>query len=118
MQMTLDLRVQLQPRELPAIREKLLALIKRYAAGPKHTRVQLVLSLAILAIYMTEWKDVIEVVVAALGNDPSSGACILDFLRYLAEELLEGRKITLSVRPASKLGADSPWRDPAPIWID
>jgi transportin-3 len=93
-------------------------LIKRYASGPKHTRTQLVLSLAILAIYMTEWKDVIEVVVASLGNDPSSGACILDFLRYLAEELLEGRKITLSVRPASNSVVVSPWRNPNPVWID
>lgn len=116
--MTLDIRAQLQPSELPAIREKLLLLIKRYSVGPKHTRTQLVLSLAILAIYMTAWKDVIEVVVTALGDDPSSSACILDFLRYLAEELLEGRKITLSVRPVNNIGAASLWQTPAPTWID
>lgn len=53
--------------------------------------------LAILAIQMQTWKDVLQTVVAALGNDVASHACILDFLRVLPEEVTEGRKITLSV---------------------
>jgi hypothetical protein len=36
-------------------------------------------------------------VISALGNDPESHACILDFLRVLPEEVTEGRKINLTV---------------------
>ncbi len=54
--------------------------------------------LAILAVQMTAWKDVLQTVVSSLGNDVASHACILDFLRVLPEEVTEGRKITLSVR--------------------
>jgi transportin-3 len=46
---------------------------------------------------MTEWKDVIPLVVSSLGNEAESHACILDFLRVLPEEVTEGRKITLTV---------------------
>lgn len=46
---------------------------------------------------MTEWKDVLPTVVAALGNDAESHACILDFLKILPEEVTEGRKINLTV---------------------
>jgi hypothetical protein len=53
--------------------------------------------LAILAIQMTEWKDVVPMVVSTLGNDAESHACILDFLKVLPEEVTEGRKINLTV---------------------
>jgi hypothetical protein len=53
--------------------------------------------LAILAIQMRTWKDVLPTVVSSLGSDVQSHACILDFLRVLPEEVTEGRKITLSV---------------------
>jgi hypothetical protein len=46
---------------------------------------------------MTEWKDVVPMVVSTLGNDPESHACILDFLKVLPEEVTEGRKINLTV---------------------
>lgn len=54
--------------------------------------------LATLAIQMRGWNDVLSSVVTALGDDKSSHACILDFLRVLPEEVTEGRKINLSVR--------------------
>lgn len=54
--------------------------------------------LAILAIQMSEWKNVVESVVSALGSDAESHACILEFLRVLPEEVTEGRKINLTVR--------------------
>jgi hypothetical protein len=53
--------------------------------------------LAILAIQMSEWKNVVESVVSALGSDAESHACILEFLRVLPEEVTEGRKINLTV---------------------
>jgi transportin-3 len=53
--------------------------------------------LAILAIQMKDWNDVLSSVVQSLSDSPESHACILDFLRVLPEEVTEGRKITLSV---------------------
>jgi transportin-3 len=87
------------PREaLPTLRAQLLALLKTFAQGPRPVRTQLCVCLAILAIQMREWKDVVPSVVSTLGSDASSHACILEFLRVLPEEVTEGRKITLTVR--------------------
>jgi transportin-3 len=47
---------------------------------------------------MTEWKDVLADVVTALGSDPATLPCVLDFLRVLPEEVTHGRKIALTVR--------------------
>jgi len=47
---------------------------------------------------MKDWKDVLSTVVTALGDNVESHASILDFLRVLPEEVIEGRKITLTVR--------------------
>ncbi|KAI1446402.1 ARM repeat-containing protein [Annulohypoxylon stygium] len=93
---TYDLTTQVPAAEIPAVRTQLLALLKRYAPGPKPIRVQLCVCLAILAIQMQEWKDVLPVVVSSLGDDAESHTCILDFLRVLPEEVTEGRKITLT----------------------
>jgi C4-type Zn-finger protein len=46
---------------------------------------------------MTEWKNVVPMVVETLGTDEASHACMLEFLRVLPEEVTEGRKITLTV---------------------
>lgn len=57
----------------------------------------------------------------ALGNDPQSHACVLDFLKVLPEEVTEGRKITLSVRGTREntdlihFGSDAAHR-PRPIF--
>ncbi|KAK3374484.1 armadillo-type protein [Lasiosphaeria ovina] len=93
---TYDLATQITESDLPALRNQILVLLKKYAGGPKAVRVQLCVCLAILAIQMQTWKDVLPTVVSALGNDVASHACILDFLRVLPEEVTEGRKITLS----------------------
>ncbi|KAM0465643.1 hypothetical protein ACHAPV_001698 [Trichoderma viride] len=93
---TYDLITQVPPSELPALRNQILLLLKHYAAGPKPIRVQLCVCLAILAIQMKDWNDVLSSVVQSLSDSPESHACILDFLRVLPEEVTEGRKITLS----------------------
>lgn len=97
------------PSELPALRGQILLLLKHFAAGPKPIRVQLCVCLAILAIQMKDWNDVLPSVVQSLGDSPESHACILDFLRVLPEEVTEGRKITLSVRGSQirRLGTKS-----------
>ncbi|KAK8127460.1 hypothetical protein PG984_008568 [Apiospora sp. TS-2023a] len=93
---TYDLSTQVPAAEHPAVRAQLLELLQLYASGPRPIRVQLCVCLAILAIQMTQWKDVLPMVVSSLGNQPESHTCILDFLRVLPEEVTEGRKISLS----------------------
>lgn len=89
---------QVPESDLPALRDQILLLLKKFAAGPKPVRVQLCVCLAILAIQLRSWKDVLPTVVSALGSEVQSHAAILDFLRVLPEEVTEGRKINLSVR--------------------
>ncbi|KAF5709019.1 Importin-beta domain-containing protein [Fusarium mundagurra] len=93
---TYDLSTQVPANELPALRNQILLLLKHFAPGPKPIRVQLCVCLAILAIQMKDWNDVLPSVVQSLSDSPESHACILDFLRVLPEEVTEGRKITLS----------------------
>lgn len=93
---TYDLATQISDADLPALRNQILVLLKKFAPGPKPVRVQLCVCLAILALQMQTWKDVLPTVVATLGNDVESHACILDFLRILPEEVTEGRKINLT----------------------
>lgn len=93
---TYDLSTQVAPNELEALRTQILVLLQRYAAGPKPIRVQLCVCLAILAIQMKDWNDVLGSVVGQLSSSNESHAAILDFLRVLPEEVTEGRKITLS----------------------
>ncbi|KAI9774581.1 MAG: Nuclear import receptor [Geoglossum simile] len=87
---------QLPRASLVALRDSILSLLASYRLGPRPIRTQLCVCLANLAIQMIEWKDVLEVVVSALGNNPESGSCVLEFLRVLPEEVTEGRKITLT----------------------
>lgn len=72
-------------------------LLATFHAGPKPIRLQLCVCLANLAIQMTEWKNVLDLVVTTLGSDPSTLPCLLDFLRVLPEEVTHGRKINLTV---------------------
>ena len=93
-QITYDLD-QLPRQSLPGLRDSILTLLTAYSEGPRPIRTQLCVSLANLAIQMTEWKDVLQVVGSRLGN--SGGDCVLELLRVLPEEVTEGRKINLSV---------------------
>ncbi|KUJ10344.1 ARM repeat-containing protein [Mollisia scopiformis] len=87
---------QIPADSLPVLRDQLLQNLKSFATGPKPIRIQLCVCLAILAIQMTEWKDVVPMIVSTMGNNAESHACILDFLRVLPEEVTEGRKINLT----------------------
>ncbi|THW11248.1 ARM repeat-containing protein [Aureobasidium pullulans] len=85
------------PRESqPELRNTLLSLLAQFSQGPKPIRTQLCVCLANLAIQMLEWKDVLQLVVSTLGNDPNGIACVLEFLHVLPEEVTEGRKINLT----------------------
>ena len=95
-QITYDIQ-QLPSDAIPSLRNQILELLKGFAAGPRPIRIQLCVCLAHLAIQMTGWKDVMPMVISALGNTPESHACILDFLKVLPEEVTQGRKINLTV---------------------
>jgi transportin-3 len=100
------------PREsLPNLRDTIMRNLATFHAGPKPIRLQLCVCLANLAIQMTEWKDVLSLVVSALGTNPSTLPCVLDFLRVLPEEVIHGRKIALTVRsvePPSTISLPAP----------
>ncbi|QIX00197.1 hypothetical protein AMS68_005714 [Peltaster fructicola] len=87
---------QLPRDSLPSLRDTLLQLLASYAKGPRPIRTQLCVCLANLAIQMLEWKDVLKMVVSTLGNDPTSIACVLEFLQVLPEEVTQGKKINLA----------------------
>ncbi|CAG8982242.1 hypothetical protein HYALB_00004476 [Hymenoscyphus albidus] len=87
---------QIPADALPALRDQILELLKEFAAGPRPIRIQLCVCLATLAIQMTGWKDVVQLVGTTLGASTESHACILDFLKVLPEEVTEGRKINLT----------------------
>ncbi|KAF2019267.1 ARM repeat-containing protein [Aaosphaeria arxii CBS 175.79] len=85
------------PREsLPDLRSSLMRNLVTFHAGPKPIRLMLCVCLANLAIQMTEWKDVLQLVVSTLGTDAATLPCVLDFLRVLPEEVNHGRKINLT----------------------
>jgi hypothetical protein len=54
---------------------------------------------------MLEWRDVIDLVVQALGTDAQSLVVLLEFLTVLPEEVAEGRKVSLSVSSCSSASA-------------
>lgn len=95
-QITYDIQ-QIPAEAPPVLRTQILELLKVFAAGPRPIRIQLCVCLAHLAIQMIQWNDVLAMVISALGNDPDSHACILDFLKVLPEEVTQGRKINLTV---------------------
>ncbi|KAB8772366.1 hypothetical protein FH972_026656 [Carpinus fangiana] len=92
---TYDLH-QLPREQLQPLRDSLLSILAAAATGPKPIRTQLCVCLANLAIQMTEWKDVLQLVVSSLDSNAQSVACMLEFLHVLPEEVTEGRKIALS----------------------
>jgi len=100
-QITYDLH-QLPDNAHEALRDSLLSLLQLYVAGPRPIRTQLCICIASLAIQMTAWKNVIAMVGSTVGDSPQGLDCLLDFLRILPEEVTEGRKINLTVRPTSQ----------------
>lgn len=95
-QITYDLH-QLPTNALEPLRDSLLSLLQLYVPGPRPIRTQLCICIASLAIQLSSWKNVIQLVGSTVGNSPQGLDCLLDFLRILPEEVTEGRKINLTV---------------------
>ncbi|TGZ83002.1 ARM repeat-containing protein [Ascodesmis nigricans] len=92
---TYDLH-QLPRDSLTALRDSLISLLVQYQTGVKPIRTQLCVCLAGLALQMLEWRDVLDLVVQALGTDAQSSVVLLEFLTVLPEEVTEGRRVSLS----------------------
>lgn len=92
---TYDLH-QLPRDSLISLRDSLINLLVVYRNGLRPIRTQLCICLAGLALQMLEWRDVIDLVVQALGTDAQRSIVLLEFLTVLPEEVTEGRKVSLS----------------------
>lgn len=112
-QITYDLH-QLPPDALTPLRDSLISLLQLYLPGPRPIRTQINVCLASLAIQLPSWKDVVTTIGSAVGTSFEGGDCLLDFLRILPEEVIDGRKINISVCPTAQhfvfgLPSTSPW---------
>ncbi|EPS39046.1 hypothetical protein H072_7186 [Dactylellina haptotyla CBS 200.50] len=89
---------QLPRTSLGELRDTILSLLHAFRSEKKHRiiRTQLNVCLAILAIQMVEWKNVLETVNEKLGNDADGSICLLEFLKVLPEEVTEGRRIRMT----------------------
>ncbi|RVX67628.1 hypothetical protein B0A52_08157 [Exophiala mesophila] len=81
---------------LNPLRDSLISLLQLYLPGPRPIRTQINVCLASLAIQLPSWKDVVSTIGSAVGNSFEGGDCLLDFLRILPEEVIDGRKINIS----------------------
>ncbi|KAK6531614.1 Nuclear import receptor, variant 2 [Orbilia ellipsospora] len=89
---------QLPRTALGELRDTILSLLQEFRSEKKNRiiRTQLNVCLAILAIQMTEWKNVLELVIEQLGTDADGSVCLLEFLKVLPEEVTEGRRIRMT----------------------
>ncbi|KAK6356642.1 Nuclear import receptor [Orbilia javanica] len=89
---------QLPRHALGELRDSLLGLLQEFRSEKKNRiiRTQLNVCLAILAIQMTEWKNVLDSVIEKLGTDADGSICLLEFLKVLPEEVTEGRRIRMT----------------------
>ncbi|KAK9468717.1 armadillo-type protein [Lipomyces arxii] len=87
---------QLSPEEQPQLRSSLLSLLAQYRSGPRMIITQLCLSLANLALQLTQWKGAVEEVINACGNSAAATPIVLEFLKVLPEESGDGKKVLLA----------------------
>ncbi|KAL0951319.1 hypothetical protein HGRIS_008025 [Hohenbuehelia grisea] len=92
---TYDLH-QVDPADVPALRDTLLAALKIYRAGPRPIIVQLCLAIAGLALQYADWEDPVQTMIDSFGMDPASVPTLLQFLTILPEELNSNTRIPLT----------------------
>lgn len=94
-QVTYDLQ-QVDQRNLPALRDTLLAALERHHSGPRTIIVQLCLSLAGIALQMPSWSDAVQTMIESFGRNPATVPTLLQFLTLLPEELNSNTKIPVT----------------------
>lgn len=93
---TYDLE-QVDQVNLIALRDTLLAALKRYHAGPRNIIVQLSLALSGFALQVPTWEDVVPSMIEMFGRDPTTVPALLQFLALLPEELNTNTRIPITV---------------------
>lgn len=87
---------QLPTESLNPLRDSLVALIQKYANGPRPILIALCVALATLALQLIEWTTVLEDMTKALSGSASSWNALLQFISVLPEEISETKKMSLS----------------------
>ncbi|KIK70888.1 hypothetical protein GYMLUDRAFT_32963 [Collybiopsis luxurians FD-317 M1] len=98
---TYDL-AQVDPANLPALRDTLITALEAYASGPRNIIVQLCLALAGLAMQFPAWGNAVEAIISKFGSNPNTVHTLLQFLTLLPEELHTNHKVPIT---------DAEWND-------
>ncbi|KAF5374946.1 hypothetical protein D9758_000371 [Tetrapyrgos nigripes] len=93
---------QVDPPNLPTLRDTLLAALQKYTAGPRTIIVQLSLALAGLAMQFPAWENAVQTMINTFGVNPATVPVLLQFLTLLPEEVHTNSKIPMT---------DYEWRD-------
>ncbi|KAJ3779117.1 armadillo-type protein [Lentinula raphanica] len=93
---------QVDPANLPALRDTLLAALETYKTGPRNIVVQICLALAGLAMQFPAWGNAVEAMINKFGSNPSTVPTLLQFLTLLPEELHTNHRVPIT---------DDEWRD-------
>jgi transportin-3 len=82
-----------------SLRDTLVTALAAYASGPRVIQTQICLTLAGLAIQLTdeEWPDVVKGMTSKFGNDASTVGVLLEFLTVLPEEVTGNHRIPVEV---------------------
>ena len=102
---------QVDPQNLRALRDTLLAHLERYHAGPRNIIVQLCLAISGLALQYPDWKNAVPQMIDSFGRIPAMVPTLLQFLTVLPEEISSNTRIPVTV--------SVPLRDIVllPIWL-
>ncbi|KAF8311617.1 ARM repeat-containing protein [Clavulina sp. PMI_390] len=92
---TFDLQ-QVAPADRMALKQSLVGVMQRFAAGPRVVLVQTCLSLAGLALQLPDWSDPVGDMISALGQNPLLVPALLQFLTVLPEEVSGNTRIPIS----------------------
>ncbi|KAI9102434.1 armadillo-type protein [Phlyctochytrium arcticum] len=86
---------QLDNTARTSLRDSLLVVCHKYQAGPRPMTVQLSLSMADLAIQMTDWEDPVRHLIDLFGKEAGMIGVLLEFLSVLPEECSFNKRIQM-----------------------
>ncbi|KAJ6575016.1 armadillo-type protein [Mycena capillaripes] len=92
---TYDLH-QVDPANLPSLRDTLIAALQRHHAGPRTIIIQLCLAIAGLALQFPSWTNAVQFMIDSFGRNPVTVPTLLEFLTVLPEELNNNHKIPIT----------------------
>ncbi|KIL70937.1 hypothetical protein M378DRAFT_66491 [Amanita muscaria Koide BX008] len=92
---TFDLH-QVDPQNLPALRDTLLENLGRYHDGPRNINIQLCLALSGLALQFSAWNNAVQQLIDSFGRNPATVPTLLQFLTVLPEEVAGNTRIPVT----------------------